>query len=354
MIAVTLLVAACGAATQPAPTRTALPTGRLFDVTHFGAQGDGTSDNTTAFANAIAAAEQGGGGTVYVPAGHYAFSAVRKGDPGSVVVTGSAPITLQGAGRDSTYLVEMHLGKGLLGVHIDGSVVEDLTLDTQTHGGGVAIFVRANNTRLLDSRVLGGSKTFALYYAGPKGAKPLSPAYNTGNTVDNLDLNELDCNDGFSWSFQENSTISNITHTGSRLALYIDKNTTVTDYKYTTGSQQCGARNGFWITPPSTGITITNFTSNGEGGKIGVIGPNGAGKVAQNVTINGLTLTGTGSSITIGDVKNFLLENCNLGVNNIEITAQAVAQGSITHCTYAHLIHSSAPGAQVAISVVSG
>ena len=354
--AAALLIVACGSSSAPTPSGagTSTPSGSQFNVANYGARGDGTTDNTKAFAAAIAAAEQAGGGTVFVPAGHYAFSATKTGDPASVVIKGSAPVTLEGAGRDSTYLVETHAAKGLLGVQIDGSVVENLSLDTQTHGGGVAIFVRANNTRFLDSRVLGGSRTFALYYAGPKGAKPLAPAYNTGNTVDNLDLNELDCNDGFSWSFQENSTISNITHTGSRLALYIDKNTTVTDYKYTTGSQQCGARNGFWITPPSTGITITNFTSNGEGGKVGVIGPNGAGKVAQNVTINGLTLTGTGSSITIGDVKNFLLENCNLGVNNIEITAQAVAQGSITHCTYAHLIHSSAPGAQVAISVVSG
>jgi Pectate lyase superfamily protein len=349
-----LLVTACGSTPTPVPSHIITRTGRVFDVTTFGARSGGFTDNTTAFASAIAAAEQAGGGTIYVPAGHYAFSATKTGDPSSVVIKGSAPVTLEGAGRDATYLVEMHPSKGLLGVQVDGSVIENLTLDTQTHGGGVAIFVRANNTRFLDSRVLGGSRTFALYYAGPKGAKPLVPAYNTGNTVDNLDLNELDCNDGFSWSFQANSTISNITHTGSRLALYIDKNTTVSNYHYVTGSQQCGARNGFWITPPSVGITITNFTSNGEGGKVGVIGAKGAGKVAQDVTINGLTLTGTGSNITIGDVKNLLLENSNLGANDIVVSAQAVAQGSITHCTFAHLIHSSAAGAQVAISVASG
>jgi hypothetical protein len=127
----------------------------------------------------------------------------------------------------------------------------------------------------------------------------------------------------------------------------------VSNYRYMTGLQQCGARNGFWITPPSTSITITDFTSNGEGGKVGVIGAKGAGKVAQDVTISGLTLTGTGSNITIGDVKNLQLENSNLGANDIVIAAQAVAQGSITHCTYAHLIRNSAPGAQVVISGTS-
>jgi hypothetical protein len=351
--AVALLIGACGSSSV-ATTSGAPSSGSRFNVASYGARGDGASDNTRAFATAIAAAEQAGGGTVFVPAGHYAFSATKTGDPASVVLMGPAPITLEGAGRDSTYLVESHPGKGLLGVQTNGSVVESLTLDTQTHGGGVAIFVRANNTRLLDSRVLGGSRTFALYYAGPKGAKPLAPTYNTGNSVDGLELNELDCNDGFSWSFQENSTINNITHTGSRLALYIDKNTTVSNYRYTTGSQECGARNGFWITPPSVGITITNFTSNGEGGKIGVIGPNGVGKVAVDVTINGLTMTGTGSTVTIGDVKNLLLENCNLGANDIVIAAQAIAQGSIRQCTYADLTRVSAPDADVAISVSSG
>lgn len=353
-VAVVLLLTACGSPATPTPSLTGLPTGRVFAVTNFGARGDGTSDNTAPFARAIAAAEQGGGGTVYVPAGHYAFSATKTRDPSSVVITGTVPITFQGAGRDSTYLIEMHPGKGLLGVHIDGSIVKDLTLDTQTHGGGVALFVRANDTTLRDARVLGGSRSFAIYYAGPKGAKPLSPAYNTGNTVNNLDLTELDCNDGFSWSFQANGTISNVTHKGSRLALYVDKSTTVDNYNYTTGSQQCGARNGFWITPPDVGITINDFTSNGEGGKVGLIGPNGVGKVAQDVTINGLTLTGTGSSITIGDVKNLLLENCKLGNNSILIKAQAVAQGTVTHCAYAQLIRSAAPGAQVAITVASG
>jgi hypothetical protein len=116
----------------------------------------------------------------------------------------------------------------------------------------------------LAAAVLGGPNHFAIYYAGPKGAKPLAPLYNTGNVVNNLMLNELDCNDGFSWSFQENSTISNVTHTGSRLALYVDQSTTVTDYNYTPGAQQCGARNGFWITPPADNITITDFTSSGE------------------------------------------------------------------------------------------
>jgi pectate lyase-like protein len=346
------LLAACGSPSTPRPTASASPSGAVFNVANYGANGDDTTDNTRAFSTAIAAAQAAGGGTVYVPAGQYAFSATKTGNPSSVVVAGTEPVTLKGAGQNLTYLVEMHQGKGLLGVQVDGSVVEDLTLDTQTHDGGVALYVRANNTRLENADVLGGTRTFAMYYAGPKGAKPLAPLYNSGNEVMNVNLNELDCNDGFSWSFQSNSSITDVHHTGSRLALYIDKNTTVTNYDYTTGAQQCGARNGFWLTPPDSDITIDNFTSNGEGGKVGVIGAGGAGKVAVNVIINNLTLTGVNSYITIGDVRNLVLENCHLGDNGIVVRAEAVAQGTINNCGNPQLTQSSASGAQVSLKVV--
>ena len=49
-----------------------VPGGRpVFDVTAYGAKRDGSAPATEAFARAIAAAKAAGGGTVYVPAGHY-------------------------------------------------------------------------------------------------------------------------------------------------------------------------------------------------------------------------------------------------------------------------------------------
>lgn len=44
---------------------------RSFDVTKFGAAGDGATDNSSAFAQAIDACKQAGGGVVRVPAGRY-------------------------------------------------------------------------------------------------------------------------------------------------------------------------------------------------------------------------------------------------------------------------------------------
>lgn len=128
----------------------------------------------------------------------------------------------------------------------------------------------------------------------------------------------------------------------------------MTDYRYTPGAQQCGARNGFWLTPPADNITITNFTSSGEGGKVGIIGAKGVGKVAKNVTIRGMTMTASsGYTLTIGDVSNFLLINSTLGHNNIVIDAQAIAEGTVSHCTYGQMVRSGARSAQVHLAVVS-
>lgn len=351
-VVLAVLVTACAPSTPPRPSSSVPPGihGQVFDVTKYGALGDGHTEDTVAFSNAIAAAQNAGAGTVYVPAGTYVFSAGGTANSGSVAIVGSVPITFEGAGRDVTSLVEEHPNKNLLEVRVDGTIVEDLTLDTQSHEGGAAISVQANHTSLLNAKVLGGPKHFAIYYTGPKAAVATSPTYNVGNTVDNLMLNDLDCNDGFSWSYQDESTISNVTHTGSRLALYIDESTSVTNYDYTPGPQDCGARNGFWLTPPASNVTIINFVSSGEGGKIGVISPAHVGRVAVNVTIRGLTMTGSGAQVVIGDVRNLVLEGCNLGDNEIVVAAQAVAQGTISNCKYSQLIRDSAPAAQISIT----
>ena len=53
------------------PTAAAPVVGVLWDVTDFGAVGNGVTDNTAPFAAALAAASAAGGGTVMVPAGRY-------------------------------------------------------------------------------------------------------------------------------------------------------------------------------------------------------------------------------------------------------------------------------------------
>lgn len=61
------------AAALPFPAHAA----RVFDVTAFGACGDGRTLDTAAFNAAIEAASRSGGGTVLVPAGRYLCSFIR-------------------------------------------------------------------------------------------------------------------------------------------------------------------------------------------------------------------------------------------------------------------------------------
>jgi polygalacturonase len=65
----------------------------VFDITAYGAKRDGSAPATEAFAKAIAAAKAAGGGTVYVPAGHYVSGPIElvshlrlEFGPGAIVV----------------------------------------------------------------------------------------------------------------------------------------------------------------------------------------------------------------------------------------------------------------------------
>jgi hypothetical protein len=64
-----------------------------FDITDFGAIGDGTTDDTAAIQAAIDAAYNAGGGTVFVPKGAYAVTSLSK------TFTGIVPITFKGEGK---------------------------------------------------------------------------------------------------------------------------------------------------------------------------------------------------------------------------------------------------------------
>jgi hypothetical protein len=278
-------------------------------VTTFGASGDGKADSTKAIQAAIDAATAHGG-TVYVPAGR--FMVGKSGNGASIKVQSGAAVALRGAGQDSSSLVESAAGRDLLSVKVDGTVVENLTLNTRSGDGGAAIGVRANNTTLRQSHVVGGSRAFALFYAGPVGASRDQPVYNHGNQVLDTKVEDDITNDGFSWSFQENSRISNIDHTGSRLAIYHDNYLEVDGYRYTPGSQRT-AKNGFWITPPSSHVTIRGFVSSGSGGILGA-SPFGT---SSDILIDGEQMLTPGAfEIRIGDVSNLTIQNCTLAAGN--------------------------------------
>ncbi len=87
-----LLACALAAGTAHAGLGQAPAARPVFDVTAYGAKRDGSAPATEAFAKAIAAAKAAGGGTVFVPAGHYQSGPIElvshlrlEFDPGAVV-----------------------------------------------------------------------------------------------------------------------------------------------------------------------------------------------------------------------------------------------------------------------------
>jgi polygalacturonase len=313
-------------------------TGTTFNVLTYGANGNGTGDNTAAFRAAIAAAQAGAGNTVYVPAGTYAFA--TEGFPASIQIDGTVPITFEGASESTTILMETVTRRDLLSVKCNGTTVEDLTLNTQTYNGGHGLGVGASGTTVDNIHVLSGTETFGIYYSGPPGATPGNGLHSDGNVVENIILDDEYKGDGWSFSFQNDASITNVQHTGSRITLYADTNTTVTNYYYTPGTH--GATAGFVISTPCVHLTITNFETSGEGGQIKTA-PDPA-RENQYITINGEVMTG-GSKfrLLIGDVTNLLVENSTL--DNIIIAPHIIAQGTVTSTTYTSVVDRARAGA---------
>jgi hypothetical protein len=309
-----------------------------FNVLDYGANGNDSSctptstapscDNTTAFAAAIAAAQNAGAGSiVFVPAGTYTFS---TGDPPSIHIVGTVPIVFEGAGQGSTTLRELTRRRDLLSVHCNGVTVENMTLDTQTFDGGHGLGVGGSYTLAQDLTVLGGDLTMAIYYPGPPGSHPgTTTTYSEYNVVNNLTLNDHYQGDGWSFSFQDHGSISNVNHTGSRITIYADTNTTITNYTYTPAV--FGATAGFIVSTPNVNLTINHFVTSGQGGQIKTA-PNQA-RVPQNITINDEVMTGGPSfRLLIGDVQGLLVENSTL--DNITIDPRFEADGQVQSTTW--------------------
>jgi phospholipase C len=281
----------------PTPTPNPVPTGNTFDVTKWGAQCDGSHDDYPAIQAALKAAAQRAGNTVTVPAGTCLVN-------GHLHMRGNNAVTLTGVSRDLSILRETG-GTDLLGAKKDGSIVENLTLDSHTvQTSGTAFGSTANNTQLLHATVLGGPNIFTVYYTGHRVDAPA-----TGNVINDVIDVDQKCDDGFSFSFQTLGTITDLSETGTRLAIYEDSHITVTGMTYTDGP--C-ASSGYYITAPSSFITITGFTSNGSGGIVGHPTRNGS---SSNITIDNETLTGGpgAGSLNVHDVAGLLIENSNFG-----------------------------------------
>src|SRR5207245_3160516 len=135
----------------------------VFDVTHYGAVGDGKTDSSAAMQKAIDAAQAAGGGKVYRPAGDYVSNSMTDSIPRG------AAVTVEGAGRDTTRILGA-AGRKLLSVQADHSAVADLTFDSYMHGGGPALGLSASYVSVRHCCILGApAGSWRLRFAGGQG-----------------------------------------------------------------------------------------------------------------------------------------------------------------------------------------
>ena len=304
-------------ATRPLPSMP-LP---ITNVTAYGAIGNGHADSTNAIARAVAVAGARGG-TLFFPPGHYLVGGSGLGS--GIEIRAGRPLTIAGAGSGLVTITNTNAAGGLLSIRVDHTVVQGLTLDAQSSNTRQALGVVANDVTVQFCRILGGRQFFAIYYAGPPGASPRAPTYNTGNRLLNDNVSDLVDNDGISWSFQENSLIENLVHTGSRLAIYVDRYVTVQNEVYRPGPQGGGTA-GFWISSPSDHITINNFTSYGMGG---IISDNNA-VASTNITITGERLMVPGNALRVDAATGLTIRGCNFGTDGTLLFTGSLATTSV-------------------------
>jgi hypothetical protein len=316
----TRTLTASGPPPGPAQQRPPMPQ-PITSVAAYGAVGNGHTDSTNAIAKAVAAAGARGG-TLYFPPGHYFVGGSGLG--AGIEIRSGRPLTIAGAGSGLVTITNTNSTGGLLSIHVDHTVVQGLTLDAQTSNTRQALGVVANDVTVQFCHILGGRQFFAIYYAGPPGATPMAPLYDTGNRLLNDYVSDLVANDGISWSFQENSLIENLVHTGSRLAIYVDRYVTVQNEIYHPGPQ-AGGTAGFWISAPSDHITINNFTSYGMGG---IISDNGV-DMSTNITIANERLMVPGNTLRVDAARGLTIRGCNFGADGTLLFTGSMATTSV-------------------------
>jgi hypothetical protein len=283
---------------------------------------NGHTADYNGISSAIAAAEAlSAGATVLIPGG---TCMIDKGlflaNGAGIVVEG----TTTSSGVPLTTITDPGFpqsGGGAFTIRNDGNTLQDMVLDQSSYGG--AIGDDANYTTLQRMTIMGGPASYVLFFfATPSGAP------GVGNRILNSTVVSLvnhivsgpgtaACDDGLSWSSQNNSVIQNLTFIGTRLALFHDNNVTVNGYTYYPGPQTCDL-DGYYITQPSSGITMSNLTMYGSGGIIG-FGNSTAGYVSNTTITNehvlpptagyGFSLNGASHGLYIRNVDSLNISN---------------------------------------------
>jgi hypothetical protein len=210
-------------------------------------------------------------------------------------VGGSNAISLSGAGAALTFIVQHSPGIGIFGITGQHVTIENVNLNTANanpgffpEGGGShapgVIYSAVSFTSIINVTAEVGDG-FGIRVTGPN---PCYTYQTTGTVVRNVSVTntgsgglaalDIDCTNG--------AQISNITIHGEYLALYQDENVSVSGETYRPQVFMGPCHEPWYITGPSTRVSIANVLSYGG---TGIVRP-----PASSITITSQTIRGPG------------------------------------------------------------
>lgn len=328
--------------------------GGVFNVVNFGADPTGTRDSSVAIASAISAAEAANNDAeVYFPAGHYI---VKPASPRMFDFIISAPIRIVGAGQGATTIEdEIGVKSGYSvpnsmfeivpapGTQVgggSGTLITGLTLDASSFDAGTPIMDYANNTVIENLMVYGPTSTNT-YNPNQFGVRVIAVCnpttrawtFRTGNVVRNVTIfgNGAGGNTELDISCQQNATVTGVTIHGNGMDVFYSENDSISNAMLVGGSNGSLTPLTFAVTG-SKNITLTNITTNGEGGAI----TQDTSNVSQNIVINHEVMLNTAASLKIGDSVGTVVENSSLG--GVVIDPLSTLSGvSVSGSSYGHV-----------------
>ncbi len=257
-----------------------------FDVTAYGAVGDGTTTDTTAIQNAINAAGAAGGGTVLFPGGTYLSGPIHLLDSVNLDVDGGATLLMLPKGRYPSSSTPFIIASNVNNVEISGTGVID--------GQGAGWWSSSSRPRLIqisnssvvavENVTLVNSPQEHLAFGATNNVTingiTISAPANSPNTdgIDPAGSNYL----------IENSSISdgddNIAVKPQNVA---NSNITITNCYFGSGH---GVSVGGQTNDGLNGLTVTNCTFNGTTNGLRLKAGRGFGGLVQNILYDQITL----------------------------------------------------------------
>ena len=352
--------------------------GCVYNITSYGAVGDGSTDNTTAINNAFSAATSAGC-SVEVPAGTFNHSGLLTATGIKVFGLGSSSI-LQATNASNQALI-------LLGTNpsVSNLVIQGTGSTRNTAAFPSLLLIGFNSSSqivtttgfVVSNNLLNGGDNVGIYdFSGSQGTIENNTVQNTqADAITNveganhiLEQNNLVNNsgdDGMSNNSytSDSSTVNNITITentvtpGSARGLecsgcsnitfsnnWVDRNDNVADLFISSENQSCG---GSYNTQSVNGVTATGntFVRGGPGQGAVILYPECSGYSLSNITLNNNvwynTITYTAVQLTgAGTVSNVTVENSNAYINPVSFysssftgTGSPTLTNNVTHAT---------------------